>query len=78
MWINSAKQFSKSGAVIAEEFVDGKLYSHSAFIKNKKIVVDFFVNEYCTVYPYQVNSSNISKQLSQKIQQGLFVLMDVK
>ncbi len=68
---NEAKQFSKSGAVIAEEFVDGKLYSHSAFIKNKKIVVDFFVNEYCTVYPYQVNSSNISKQLSQKIQQGL-------
>ena len=66
-----AETFSKIGAVIAEEFIDGKLYSHSAFIKNKKIVVDFFVNEYCTVYPYQVNSSNISIELSQKIKDGL-------
>lgn len=66
-----AEQFSKTGAVVAEEFVEGNLYSHSAFIKNKKIVVDFFVNEYCTVYPYQVNSSNIATELSQKVQDGL-------
>lgn len=69
-WIE-AKNFSPSGLVVAEEFVEGKLYSHSAFIKNKKIVVDFFVNEYCTVYPYQVNSSNIATLLSSKIQEGL-------
>ncbi|QFR42550.1 ATP-grasp domain-containing protein [Sulfurimonas xiamenensis] len=68
---NEAKEFSKTGAVVAEEFVEGKLYSHSAFIKNKKIVVDFFVNEYCTVYPYQVNSSNVASELNQKIQDGL-------
>ncbi len=68
---NEAKEFSTTDAVVAEEFLEGKLYSHSAFIKNKKIVVDFFVNEYCTVYPYQVNSSNITTQLSQKVQQGL-------
>lgn len=68
---NKAKSFSKTGAVVAEEFVEGKLYSHSAFIKNKKIVVDFFVNEYCTVYPYQVNSSNVASELNQKIQDGL-------
>lgn len=68
---NEAKEFSKTGAVVAEEFVEGKLYSHSAFIKNKKIVVDFFVNEYCTVYPYQVNSSNVATELSQKIQNDL-------
>lgn len=66
-----AKNFSPSGLVVAEEFVEGKLYSHSAFIKNKKIVVDFFVNEYCTVYPYQVNSSNVATQLSTKVQEGL-------
>lgn len=68
---HEAKKFSKTGAVVAEEFVSGKLYSHSAFIKNKKIVVDFFVNEYCTVYSYQVNSSNIATKLSKKIQEGL-------
>jgi carbamoylphosphate synthase large subunit len=68
---NEAKEFSTTGDIVAEEFVEGKLYSHSAFIKNKKIVVDFFVNEYCTMYPYQVNSSNISTKLNQKIQDGL-------
>jgi hypothetical protein len=57
--------------VIAEEFIDGKLYSHSAFIKNGKIVVDFFVNEYCTVYPYQVNSSHIATELHLNIKNGL-------
>lgn len=66
-----ALEFSKSGKVIAEEFIEGKLYSHSAFIKNKKIIGDFFVNEYCTVYPYQVNSSNISTKLSLGVQQQL-------
>lgn len=66
-----AKKFSKTGDIIAEEFIDGKLYSHSAFIKNKKIIVDFFVNEYCTVYPYQVNSSNITIKLSSKVKEGL-------
>jgi len=66
-----AKKFSKDGAVIAEEFIEGKLYSHSAFIKNGKIIIDFFVNEYCTVYPYQVNSSNIVANISKKIQNKL-------
>ena len=66
-----AKQFSASGSVVAEEFVEGKLYSHSAFIKDKKIIVDFFVNEYCTVYPYQVNSSNVTESLNEKIKEGL-------
>ena len=66
-----AKLFSKSALVVAEEFVDGELYSHSAFIKDKKIIVDFFANEYCTVYPYQVNSSNVSSSLNAKIKEGL-------
>ncbi len=69
-WIE-AEKFSPSGLVVAEEFVEGNLYSHSAFIKDKKIIIDFFVNEYCTVYPYQVNSSNISTLLNKKIQDGL-------
>lgn len=68
---DEAKKFSTTGDIIVEEFIEGKLYSHSAFIKNKKIVIDFFVNEYCTVYPYQVNSSNIATKLNDKIQKGL-------
>lgn len=70
---NEARKYSKNDNVIAEEFIEGKLYSHSAFIKNKKIIVDFFVNEYCTVYPYQVNSSNITTELCETIQNKLRV-----
>jgi carbamoylphosphate synthase large subunit len=69
-WIE-AEKFSINGQVVAEEFVEGKLYSHSAFIKNGKILVDFFVNEYCTIYPYQVNSSNLATKLQKKIIQEL-------
>ena len=57
----------QTGHCIIEEFVTGKLFSHSAFIKNGRIVADFFVNEYCTVYPYQVNSSHVSVDLSTQI-----------
>ena len=66
-----AEQCSSSGLAIAEEFIEGNLYSHSAFIKNRKIIIDFFVNEYCTVYPYQVNSSNIATLLNKKIEKEL-------
>lgn len=43
--------------VIFEEFVSGDLYSHSALLRSRRVVWDVFVREYCTVYPYQVNSS---------------------
>tara|TARA_R110002126_G_scaffold10245_65_gene46706 strand:- start:4392 stop:5561 length:1170 start_codon:yes stop_codon:yes gene_type:complete len=59
--------FVHSEDYVIEEFVNGKLFSHSAFIKDGSIVVDFFVNEYCTVYPYQVNSSHLSTDLSEQV-----------
>ncbi|MBK2257745.1 ATP-grasp domain-containing protein [Francisella philomiragia] len=68
---SEAEKFSKTGLVIAEEFIEGDLYSHSAFIKNKNLLIDFFVNEYCTVYPFQVNSSNLSSNLSDLIMKGM-------
>ena len=52
---------------IFEEFVSGNLYSHSAFIRNRKIESDFFVKEYCTVNPYQVNSSCMDISLDENI-----------
>jgi formate-dependent phosphoribosylglycinamide formyltransferase (GAR transformylase) len=56
---------SQSGEkrAIAEEFVDGELLSHSVFIKDGRIIVEFFVDEFCTVYPYQVNCSNVPSSL---------------
>ena len=57
--------------VLLEEFAKGQLYSHSAFLKAGKITKDFFVNEYCTIHPYQVNSSYVSTNLSTDIRKKM-------
>lgn len=62
-----AKENSLNGEVIIEEFVDGNLYSHSAFIQDGKVLIDFFVDEFCSVYPYQVDCSSLTTNLSQQI-----------
>ena len=73
--LGDAIEFSRSitgtQSVVFEEFIEGKLYSHSAFLQEGRIAVDFFVNEYCTVHPYQVNSSHVSVQLDRRIVNGL-------
>ena len=66
---SEAIRFSKSSQAIIEEFISGTLHSHSAFIKNGRILIDFFVDEYCTVYEYQVNSSCISYSMPQHVKQ---------
>lgn len=58
------RKFSVSNNVVVEEYKEGGLYSHSAFISNGRVSIDFFVDEYCTVYPYQVNSSCLSVRLN--------------
>lgn len=56
--IAAAAQASRSGRVLVEEFLGGNLHSHSAFIRDERILFDAFVDEYCSVYPYQVDCSN--------------------
>jgi hypothetical protein len=69
--IDAALAASRCGEVVIEEFVDGRLYSHSAFVRQGRIAVDFFVDEYCTVYPYQVNCSNHPSSLPAEIRAGV-------
>jgi formate-dependent phosphoribosylglycinamide formyltransferase (GAR transformylase) len=64
-----AADASRTGEVVIEEFVDGELFSHSAFISNGRVAIDFFVNEYCTVYPYQVNCSHHPSSLGAGFQE---------
>ena len=52
---------------IIEEFFNGSLHSHSAFISQKKIVIDFFVDEFTTNYPFQVNCSNSPSNLKKTV-----------
>lgn len=62
-----AKEESRSGAAVVEEFIDGSLHSHSAFIQDGKISLDFFVDEFCSVYPYQVDCSNHPSVLGESV-----------
>lgn len=66
--IMTAQENSRNGEAIIEEFVEGNLYSHSAFIQDGEILIDFFADEYCSVYSYQVDCSSLTTNLSVEIQ----------
>ena len=69
--IATAKIASRTGAILLEEFIDGTLHSQSAFIQDGRIFFDFFVDEFCTVYPYQVNCSHHPSALSNAVRDGV-------
>lgn len=69
--IEIAKSFSKNGDCVIEEFVTGDLFSHSAFIENKKIKIDFFVEEYCTANPYTVDTSRVTYDIDDVVKNGI-------
>nr|WP_318381232.1 ATP-grasp domain-containing protein [uncultured Enterobacter sp.] len=62
-----AQSASQNGQCVIETFCEGALFSHSAFIRHGEIVGEFFVDEFCTVYPWQVNSSCVSLSLSEEM-----------
>jgi biotin carboxylase len=66
-----ARAASKTGQALVEEFVDGQLYSHSAFVRRGKIVADFFVREDCSTSPFAVDISYVADELPIEMQRGL-------
>lgn len=62
--IERARKMSPSNEIIIEDFVEGQLYSHSAFLKKQEIERDFFVKEDCSDYPYSVDTSCLAQDLS--------------
>ncbi len=69
--IKKAKSFSASGNCIIEQYVTGQLYSHSAFIENGRIKVDFIVQEYGSVNPFVVDTSFVVSEFDEKILSGI-------
>lgn len=55
--IKRAQIASKSNCFLIEEFVEGQLYSLSAFIVNQEIYKDFIVEEHCIANPFAVDTS---------------------
>ena len=76
--IQLAKQKSKTGQYVIEEYVQGQLYSHSAFIVNGTIIKDFIVEEHCLLNPYVVDTSRVvfdfDKQILTKIRNDITTL----
>ena len=66
-----ARHHSGKQAAIVEEFVRGSLHSHSAFVRHGEIARDFFVDEFCTVYPWTVNCSHLSRTLPASLEKTL-------
>ena len=50
---------SPSGKVVIQDFIQGQLFSHSAFIRDRKVVLDFVVQEDCTINPFAVDTSRV-------------------
>lgn len=57
--IKYAQSFSKTKTCVIEEYVEGQLYSHSAFISYGKIIQDFIVEEHGTANPFVVDTSRV-------------------
>jgi hypothetical protein len=57
--VRLAGEVSRSGRAIVEEFVEGQLHSHSAFVAGGRIVQDFWVIEHCSVNPFVVDVSHL-------------------
>ena len=65
--IEDASLLSPSEHALIEEFVEGQLYSHSAFLLNQMIDIDFFVQEDCTDHPFAVDTSCIALDLAEDV-----------
>lgn len=55
--IDLANKYSPSNSFVCEDYVDGQLFSHSAFVQSGRVIVDFIVREDSTAYPYAVDLS---------------------
>lgn len=61
----TATAASRSGRFLVEEFVDGQMYSHSAFVVAGRIVQDFWVVEHSSVNPFVVDVSHLASDLGE-------------
>ena len=68
--INRARSASPSGEYLAEEFVQGQLYSHSAFLVGRRIGRDFLVQEDGTANKFVVDTSKV---LDPALHEGMLV-----
>ncbi|HEX4842819.1 MAG TPA: ATP-grasp domain-containing protein [Limnobacter sp.] len=58
--LQTARACSATGQALVEDWIDGQLYSHSAFLKNQRIVQAHVVIEHCVAHPHAVDTSHLA------------------
>jgi len=57
--MQQASEYSRTGSCLVEDYVEGQLYSHSAFLEQQNIVCDVIVEEHGTANPFVVDTSRV-------------------
>ena len=66
-----ATQYSRTRSYLIEDYVEGQLYSHSAFLGEQQIVCDVIVEEHGTANPFVVDTSRVLPTPSPTILQAI-------
>ncbi len=69
--VANAESHSCSRKAVIQEYIDGQLYSHSAFLIEGNVVNDFWVSEYSSANPYVVDTSFLAKDLSNHMKKSI-------
>lgn len=65
--IANAQQASPSREYLIEDYVQGQLYSHTAFLRDHRVAQDFIVREDRTVNPFVVDTSCVISEFPQAL-----------
>lgn len=66
-----ARHESKTDTALIEEFVEGQLYSHSAFVESGRVRIDFIVREDCTADRFAVDTSRVEFDFPSSVRERL-------
>jgi len=69
--INKAFISTKEKSILIEEFIEGSHHSCSILIKNKKIILSFFANEYFYKNPYLVEGAYSNDDIDNTIKKNI-------
>lgn len=74
--VQRAMKMSRSKRAVVENFVDGALHSHTAFIVDGQIIWHEFVDEHCEVYRFQVDRSTFPSRLTHEMRAAVHASME--
>jgi carbamoylphosphate synthase large subunit len=63
--VENATKYSTTKTCLVEEYIEGQLYSHSCFISDGFVLIDFIVEEHCTANKFVVDTSRLDNDFPQ-------------